>query len=143
MNRVHQAVSCFQEGFSCSQAVLSTYGPRFGLDREMAFRVAGAFGSGMGMGGTCGAVTGAFLVIGPMHGKTKADDDKAREETHELVKEFVSGFKARNKSILCRELLGCDVSSPEGMQAARERGLFTTLCKKFVKDAAEIIEQLV
>jgi C_GCAxxG_C_C family probable redox protein len=143
MNQIHQAVSCFQEGFSCSQAVFSTYAPRFGLDHEMAFRVAGAFGSGMGTGETCGAVTGAFLVIGLMHGKTKADDDKAREKTFALVKEFVAGFKARNKSILCRELLGCDVSTPGGMRAASEQGLFATLCPKFVKDTAEIIEQIV
>jgi C_GCAxxG_C_C family probable redox protein len=141
-NSSDQAVSCFQEGFSCSQAVLSTFGPRIGLDREMAFRVAGAFGSGMGMGETCGAVTGAFLVIGLMHGKTKADDNKAREKTFALVKEFVAGFKARNRSILCRELLGCDVSTPGGMQAANDKGLFITLCPKFVKDAAEIIDEI-
>jgi hypothetical protein len=28
------------------------------------------------------------------------------------------------------------------MKAAREEGLFTKLCPKYVKDAAEIIEQL-
>ncbi len=142
-NNTDQAVSCFQEGFNCAQAVLSTYGARFGLDRKIALRVAGAFGGGMGsMGETCGAVTGAFMVIGLMHGKTKADDDKAREKTHEFVKEFVAGFKARNRSILCRELLGCDVSTTGGMQAAKDKGLFKTRCPKFVKDAAEIIDEI-
>ncbi len=48
MNNVEHAVSVFKEGFSCSQAVLSTYGAQFGLDRETALRVAGALGGGMG-----------------------------------------------------------------------------------------------
>lgn len=90
--------------------------------------------TGNGYGRDCGAVTDGFIVIGPMHGKTKADDDRAREKTFALVKKFVAGFKARNKSILCRELPGRDVSTPGGMRAAREKGLFITLCPKFGKE---------
>ena len=48
MNRVERAVSCFKGGFNCSQALLSTYGTQFGLNREMALKVSGAFGGGMG-----------------------------------------------------------------------------------------------
>jgi C_GCAxxG_C_C family probable redox protein len=116
------------------------YGLRFGLDREIALKIAGAFGSGMGMGETCGAVTGAFMVIGLKHGKTKADNDAAKETTYELVKELTSRFSARNGSIKCKELLGCDLSTPEGMEAVIEKKLFITLCPKFVQDAAEILE---
>ncbi|MEA3294019.1 MAG: C-GCAxxG-C-C family protein [Euryarchaeota archaeon] len=65
MNKIECAVSCFKEGFSCSQALLSTYGPQFDLNREMALKVSGAFGGGIGhMGETCGAVTGVIMVIG-------------------------------------------------------------------------------
>ena len=46
MGKVEYAVSCFKDGFSCSQAVLSAYGGRFGLDHEMALKVSGAFGGG-------------------------------------------------------------------------------------------------
>ena len=34
MNQIENAVSCFKQGFSCSQAILSTFGEQFGLDRE-------------------------------------------------------------------------------------------------------------
>ncbi len=44
-NEVEQAVACFKEGLNCAQALLSTYGPRLGLDREEAIRIAGALGS--------------------------------------------------------------------------------------------------
>jgi C_GCAxxG_C_C family probable redox protein len=143
MNKVECTVACFNEGFSCSQALLSTYGTEYGLDRETALRVAGGFGAGMGrMGEVCGAVTGAFMVIGLVHGKTRAEDEAAKERAYQLVREFADAFKSRNGSVLCRELLGCDLTTPEGRNVAKEKGLFTTLCPKLVRDAAEIVEQI-
>ncbi|MCD4844902.1 MAG: hypothetical protein K8R25_10490 [Methanosarcinales archaeon] len=50
MNRVEHTVSCFKEGFSCSQALLLTYGVQFGLSREMASTVENgedSFGGGL------------------------------------------------------------------------------------------------
>jgi C_GCAxxG_C_C family probable redox protein len=143
INKVERAVSCFKDGFSCSQALLSIYGPEYGLDREMALKVSGAFGGGMGhIGETCGAVTGAFMIIGLKYGKTRVEDEQTREKAHSLVKEFVQEFKSRNGSIICRELIDCDISTPEGLKLAEEKGLFSTRCPEFVRDAAEIIEQI-
>ncbi|MEW6607871.1 MAG: C-GCAxxG-C-C family protein [bacterium] len=143
MDKVESTVSCFKEGFSCSQALLSTYGVDFGLNREMALKVSGAFGGGMGrMGEICGAVTGAFMVIGLKYGKTRVEDEQTKEKTYSLVREFVDKFKSRNRSIACRELLGCEISTPEGMKIAKEKNLIATLCPKFVQDASEIIEQI-
>ena len=122
--------------------MLSTYGARFGLDREMAFRVAGVFGSGMGRGDTCGAVTGAFMLIGLKHGKTKGSDDLSQERADELARQFAERFIARNGSIVCRELLGCDISTSEGLKAAKKEKHFKKRCPKFVQDAAEILEEL-
>ena len=144
MDRVKRAVSCFEEGFSCSQAMLSTYGQQFGLARELALKVAGAFGGGMArLGQTCGAVKGALMVIGLQLGKTNAEDNETKEACYDLVLEFVNQFEARNGSTVCRELLGYDLSIPEERTYAIENGLFTTLCPKLVQDAAEIIEQII
>ena len=143
MSRVEQAVSCFKEGFSCAPALLSTYGTQFGLSREIALKVADGFGGGMGrMGKTCGAVTGAFMVIGLKHGRTVARDTQAHEKTNSLVNEFVHRFKSRNGSIGCKELLGYDISTPEGLNIAREKKLFDSVCPKCIQDAAEILEQI-
>lgn len=143
MNRIERAVSCFKEGFSCSQAVLSTYGNQFGLNHELALKVSGAFGGGMGrMGETCGAVTGAIMVIGLKYGKTRVDDEQTKEKAYSLVQEFVDKFKSRNGSIICRELLGCDISTPEGRKIVKDKQLITTRCPKFVQDAVEIIEEI-
>lgn len=93
-------------------------------------------------GETCGAVTGVLMVIGLRHGKTRKDDDDARELTYALAQEFMDAFRERNGSLLCRALLGVDVSTPEGIAVVREQDLFRTLCPKFVKDAGELLEDL-
>jgi C_GCAxxG_C_C family probable redox protein len=139
---MHKAVCCFREGFNCSQALLATYGEQFGLDRELALKMANVFGAGMGMGAICGAVTGAFMIIGARYGKSTADDQQSSDRACGIADDFVNEFVSRNKSIVCRELLGCDVSTPEGMKFIRENELLRTLCPKFVQDAAEIIEQI-
>ncbi len=144
MSIADQAAACFDEGFSCSQAVFSAFAPQLGLDRVTALKVAGPFGGGMGrMGETCGAVTGALMVIGLKYGQTTGEDRAAKEKSYELVRQFAERFKARNRGcIACRELLGADISTPDGMQKIREKQAFTTMCPKFVRDAAEIVEKL-
>jgi C_GCAxxG_C_C family probable redox protein len=139
-----QVVSCFEEGFCCSQAVLSAYAEEFGLPREAALKISRGFGGGMGrMAHTCGAVTGAFMVIGLKYGNADARDKQARENTYGLVREFARRFKERNGSVMCRDLLGCDISRPEGLNAAREKGLFTSVCPNMLRDATEILEEII
>jgi C_GCAxxG_C_C family probable redox protein len=144
MNNVDLALKYFKDdGYACSQAVFATFAEKLGLNREKALKIADAFGAGMGgMAETCGAVTGAVMVFGLKYGREKADDKPAKEKTRELVKKFAAEFKARNRSTICRELLGCDISSPAGMKQADELGLFKTRCPGFVRDAAEIVEKL-
>lgn len=143
MSKVEEAVTCFKEGYICSQAILATYGTQFGLNRDIALKIADGFGGGMGrMGETCGAVTGALMVIGLKHGRTMVEDTKAHEMTYGLVNEFVRRFKSRNGSVTCRELLKCDISTPEGLKTARQQNLFNTVCPAYVRDAAEVIEDI-
>lgn len=143
MNRIERSVSCFKQGFSCSQAVLSAFSDLFGLHRETALKISQAFGGGMArMGQTCGAVTGALMVIGLKYGRVKAEDVQARDKTYEIVKEFVKRFKSKNGSLICRELLRCDISTTQGMKTAEEKKLFDTLCPGLVQSASEILEQV-
>ncbi len=143
IGKVEAAVGCFREGFNCSQAILSTYGGEFGLEREVALKAAAAFGGGMGgLGEVCGAVTGALIVIGLKHGHTDARDKETKEKTYARARDFADRFRSHNGSLLCRELLGCDLTTAEGIQKAREKGLFTEHCPRFVRAAAEILEDV-
>ena len=133
------AVSMFKEGFSCSQAILLTYGQELGIDKATALKISAPFGGGMArMGETCGAVTGAFMVLGLKYAK----DKESKEKLYGLVNKFVEKFKSRNSSILCRELLGYNIGTSEGMKMVKEKGLIDTLCPKLVKDAAEILKEI-
>ena len=106
MNRKEQAEASFKEGFSCSQAVLAAFSDEFRIPRETALRISQGFGGGMArMAETCGALTGAFMVIGLKHGRTRAEDDAAKEKTYALCHELVRRFRARHGSLLCRDLL--------------------------------------
>ncbi len=141
MNRVDTAVSEIKGGLCCSQAILCAYGPSFGLDHEAASRVAAGFGGGMGrMAETCGAVTGAYMVLGLAADPSTVRDGRAR--IYETVREFAKRFTARNGSVCCRDLMGCDISTAEGLASATEKGLFASVCVRMVRDAAEILEEM-
>ncbi len=142
MDRIETALSRFTQGFNCSQAVLSAYAGQLGLDAETAAKIASGFGGGLGrMADTCGAVTGAFMVLGLKYGQDLPDRE-AKERIYARIKDFAERFQARNGSLVCRDLLDCDISTPEGLRRAREMELLTTTCPNFVRDACEILEEM-
>jgi C_GCAxxG_C_C family probable redox protein len=143
MTRAQHAAAKFKQGFSCSQAVFSAFSGDFGLDEDQSLKLSQPFGGGIArMGLTCGAVTGALLVIGLKHGRTRAEDNAAKEKTYALVLELVGEFKARHGSIVCRELTGIDLATPEGHERAVEQGLFEKRCSTYVREAVEILERI-
>ena len=95
-----------------------------------------------GRGETCGAVSGALMVIGLRYGRTRTDDEVAKERAYSLAQEFVQEFESRHGSVFCRDLLGYDISTPDGLASAGQENLGATLCPNFVRDAAEILEDL-
>lgn len=95
MNEVDQALSLFQEGYSCSQAILISYAQQFNLKPEIAARLAAPFGGGVARRGeTCGAVSGGIMVVGLKMGHSSAEDKDSKERTYRMVEEFISHFKS-------------------------------------------------
>ncbi len=93
----------------------------------------------MGLGGICGAVTGAFMLLGFMVAE-ETEERQTRYRAYDLVREFVRQFEERHGTLVCKELLGgVDPSTEAGRQEAAERGLFQTVCPAFVRTAAEIL----
>ncbi len=142
MSRIEAAVERFRAGCNCSQAILSTYGESLGVDAATALRIACGFGGGMRLAETCGAVTGAIMVIGLRHGPVECADRAAKGETYRQTAEFSGRYRARHGSVSCRNLLGCDISTPEGLRQAQEQNLFTTRCPELVREAALLLEEM-
>jgi len=138
-----RAVEDFRSGFSCSQAVFAAFSEALGLAKPIALKIAQPFGGGIAATGSlCGAVSGALLVIGLKHGRLRPEDAAAKEKTYALVREFIKRFEALHGSIICRELIGVDISTPSSHEEARRRGLFDERCSRFVSEAAEILEAI-
>jgi C_GCAxxG_C_C family probable redox protein len=135
MNKAEKAVKCFESGYNCSQAIFSTYSPDLGVPSEQAIKIASGFGGGMRIDGTCGAVTGAFMVLGLKFAKGK-------DRPYDKIIEFAKTFCSKNKSTDCQALIGCDIRTEEGMDKAINEGLFRSICSKLVRDSAEILETM-
>ncbi len=56
--------------------------------------------------------------------------------------EFTEKFKAKHKYIECTPHMGCDISTEDGLEEAKEKDLFKQLCPEFVETAAQILKEL-
>jgi len=143
MSRIEKALSNFKEDFNCSQSVLGAFAPHFGLDVDKAFKISSGFGGGMGGSGrTCGAVTGAYMVIGLKHGMGVNKEEEAKDKAYQLINEFSNHFQEKNGSLICKELLGCEINTPEGREYFSQNELLEKKCFQCVKNAAEILEKI-
>lgn len=144
MNRIEYAHDCLKRGFACSQSVLSAFMEQFGLDKDTGLRISSALGGGMGgQGEVCGAVTAAFMVIGLKYGSATQHNDVERDLIGRKAGMFMNKFKSRKRSIQCRDLLGADIGTPEGLDRAKAEGLFETICPDVIKCSVEIIEEII
>jgi C_GCAxxG_C_C family probable redox protein len=144
MDPADLAVERFKQGYSCSQAVFSVCAERRGVDRDLAFRLAAGFGGGLARTAQiCGCVTGAIMAIGlEQRGVSPEENRLEKDMTCETAREFMDRFAERTGHMLCRDLLGCDISTPAGLAEARRNDLFQSRCRQFVRDAVEIVEDV-
>lgn len=135
MNRIDEACNLFENGYVCSQAVFGVFCEEFGLSKNDAFKIGACFGSGMRQAEVCGACTGALMAIGLKYGEDK-------ETCNRLSNRFFEEFAKENGSFICRNLLECDISTPEGVKYALDNNLFKEFCPKMVASAVKITEKI-
>ena len=132
--RVKKAEDLFTGGCNCAQAVFAAFADEFGLDEELAKRLATGLGGGVGrMREVCGAVSAAALVIGMRLGpdKTKA---------YPVVQDFCAKFKEKCGSIICRELLAGTGATEGGAPEPRTPEYFQRRpCAELVKIAVSLL----
>ncbi|HRD02313.1 MAG TPA: C-GCAxxG-C-C family protein [Candidatus Saccharicenans sp.] len=139
-----RARELFDEGFSCSQAVFTPYAVEQGILEEKALKMSQVLGGGMSHQGlTCGAVTGALLVISLHFGRSQAEDTAAKNLTYSLAQEFCQRFFELYESINCSDLIGCSLKTPQGRELASEHDLFDKYCTGFIEDACRLLEEII
>lgn len=144
-DNVKKASDLFEnKGCSCSQSVFAAFASDLGLDEDIALKIASSFGGGIGhQGEMCGVVTGAIMALGLKYGKNRKLTDEEKAFIDGKVDEFIKKFKEKNNYILCRELLGYNVGIPEEKQIIKENKITVEKCPDFVKDSANILENII
>ena len=138
-----EAVTMFRSGFNCAQSVLACAGRGSGMSLDMAVRLGEAFGGGMcHHDQTCGAVTGGLMAIGLKCSRGESRDPAMRQKASQVAAEFMARFEALRGAVSCTGVLGVDLSRPGGVEEFRQRDLSATVCARAVKDAVEILEEL-
>ena len=103
---VEKSKELFLQGYNCAQAIAGGFSEAVGLNFETAIQIASSFGGGMGgMREVCGALTGAFVILGAKYGYTNPTDAIAKSNHYKLISETGDKFKAKWGTILCRDLM--------------------------------------
>lgn len=137
-----QILEKFGQGFDCSQVVFGEYAEAVGMDKKTAEKIAACFGGGMWYGHECGAVTGALMAIGAKYGHCEPGDNETKDAALAKMKAFHEAFTKRQGSCVCKEILGYDLSTAEGMAKIQEENLLATRCPKVVRDALEALNEV-
>ncbi|HDQ05058.1 MAG TPA: C_GCAxxG_C_C family protein [Deltaproteobacteria bacterium] len=144
MNKSEKAAGYMKIGYNCAQAIVKTYAADVGLNEEEIVKTASVLGGGISRtGNVCGAVSGASLIIGAKFGSTDNTRLEKKDKVYKKGREMLERFAEENKSILCSEILGYDISSKEGLMRARQSGVFIRKCPGFVASAAKILESII
>lgn len=131
----------FQMGVICAQQVFSHFADRFGLPDDVTMRIASAFGSGMGRAEVCGCVSGALMVIGMLYGPKGPCSRAEKNAFYTRRDAFTEAFAKAHGSLRCRDILGHDVTTPEGVAAIKQQNLFITTCAPLVCAACALLEE--
>lgn len=143
MNHADKAEVYYCNNFNCTQAVFTTFATELGVDEELALKIATQFGGGARKGEMCGAVSGALMVLGLKYGHCHAQDMKEKSNAYQIAEDFMNRFIAKRGTVVCRELLGYDLSKPEDMKQIKELNLFKTACPEIIRCVTEMVDQMI
>ncbi|MDR0879212.1 MAG: C-GCAxxG-C-C family protein [Clostridioides sp.] len=138
----NDVVELFSQGFDCGQVVLGEMSSKLEIDIETARRMSACFGAGMFDGDTCGAITAAYMALGLKYGHDKPFDGDSKVENMMKLTQFKDEFLHNHNSLICRDLLGYDITNPDDSEKISEKNLLMTFCPKLVVEVIEILDNI-
>jgi len=137
-----EAVELFKSGFHCSQAIFGAFSEDLGLSRKTALKISCPFGGGIGgFGKTCGALTGAMMVIGLKYGSSDATDTDSRALTKQKTRQLIETFEKTHGSCNCNDLVGFDRSQMMGAELKAKLPVFHNVCPKYLETVIVFLEE--
>jgi len=122
----------FYKGYNCAESTFLAFRPFVApeLSKDLV-KLASPFGGGLGCAGcTCGALSGAIMILGAARGRTNAD--MSIDPPYELSFEFHDKFKAEFGETCCRILTRNELGSKEQVE----------MCHKIITESAGILMNL-
>lgn len=143
MERSEQAEELFLTGYNCAQSVVLSFADDLKFSKELAQKMAAGFGGGLGkQQKTCGAITGAIMVLGILKGEQVNNNDELKSQAYGSVNELIREFVAEYKTTECIDLIGCDLNTPEGSEKFKEENVMENVCAGCVQKAVKIVEAI-
>lgn len=143
MNHADRAEEYFNNNYNCSQAVFTSFATEIGIEEELALKIATQFGGGARKGEMCGAVSGALMVLGLKYGHCHAENAEEKGRAYQIAEDFMNRFLEKKGTVVCRKLLGYDISKTEDMKKIKELNLFKTICPEMIRCATEIVDEMI
>ena len=139
-----KAINSFYEDYNCAQSVLIAFSEKLNFDKNLASSISCGFGGGMGrLQKTCGAVTGALMVLGIYNSTKFTDLSECKEKTYSMVQDFHKQFLEKHHSSDCSSLLNCDLKTDEGHQYFEKNDLKKNVCELCIKNSIEIVNEMI
>lgn len=133
------AAEAFKAGCNCCQAVLTAFAEELELDKQFLIKLGSGFGAGLArLREVCGTVAAMGMAEGLLSSSGEADKAD-KDAVYKRVRILTDAFRARNGSIICRELLA-GVPVTEGtISEERTQTYFKRPCAEYCADAAEFL----
>ena len=114
MRKKEIAVEKFMKGYNCCQAVACAYCEDFGIPERDMLRLTEGFGSGIGgLGDTCGAIMGVFLIISLSNSAGDMEQPKLTKfDTYGKILDAAAAYREKMGSLYCRDLKTEDGPQP-------------------------------
>lgn len=133
----------FMRDAGCGQIVAGEFTAETGLDKETLWKMAVCFDGGMMRGETCGAVLAAYNVIGLIAGHDGPNQLEQKGEMLRMMLMFNEKFMAKRQSFNCKEILGADITTPEGMDQIINGGLMMNICPVVINEVIEALKETI
>jgi C_GCAxxG_C_C family probable redox protein len=140
--KISKSLDYFEKGYKCSQSVFSAFATENGLSEETALKISKFLGSGfLYRGEICGAVSGALMVYSLKFGSSVLNNDLADEIFYKLCSDHIKSFENKFGTVMCKELVGCNMGIPEELEIAKESGVFDKRCPAFVEYSSKLLSE--
>jgi len=111
------------------------------MDENIFPQIAFGFAGGIGnTGEACGAVVGGVMALGLVLGRGGSMEEMMANL--DIAQDFARRFRERMGHVTCRDLTGCDISTPEARMQYMDSKVPEEVCFPAVGTAYEIVMEV-